>query len=147
MPVVHRNHPLYDRPLYDRPLYNRQLAAEASYPPPKPPGMKYDGGKPRWDLLLAGMPLALEEVVRVLTYGSHKYADGNWAFVENAEQRYLAAGLRHEAAYQRGEDHDPETGLHHLAHEACCLLFRLELLLRQPQPPGPDDVEEGPEDD
>lgn len=112
---------------------------------PTTEGLKYDGGKPRWDLLLAGMPLALEEVVRVLTYGSAKYADHNWQHVERPHERYLAAGLRHEAAYQRGEDYDPETGLHHLAHEACCLLFRLELLLRQP--PGPDHIEEGPEDD
>src|SRR5690625_4170182 len=93
-------------------------------------GVKHDGEKPRWDLLLQGMPLALEEVVRVLTYGSEKYADHNWRYVDRADQRYLAAGMRHEAALQSGEIFDPETGLHHLAHKLCCDLFRLELAMR-----------------
>lgn len=93
-------------------------------------GVKHDGEKPRWDLLLQGMPLALEEVVRVLTYGSEKYADHNWLYVDRADQRYLAAGMRHEVAFQNGEIFDPETGQHHLAHKLCCDLFRLELAMR-----------------
>lgn len=97
----------------------------------QPTGMKSDSDKPRLDLLIAGMPRALEEVAKVLTYGSQKYADHNWQYVENAEQRYLAAGMRHELAIHRGEALDPETGLHHLAHKLCCDLFRLELLLRK----------------
>lgn len=97
-------------------------------------GVKLDGEKPRWDLLLQGMPLALEQVVQVLTYGSRKYADHNWLYVERAEQRYLSAGMRHEAALQQGEQADPETGLHHLAHKLCCDLFRLELALREGEP-------------
>jgi len=97
-------------------------------------GRKSDSDKPRLDLLIAGMPRALEEVAKVLTYGSQKYADNNWQYVENAEQRYLAAGMRHELAIHRGEALDPETGLHHLAHKLCCDLFRLELLLREEKP-------------
>ncbi|MEA3250188.1 MAG: dATP/dGTP diphosphohydrolase domain-containing protein [Pseudomonadota bacterium] len=94
-------------------------------------GMKYDTEKPRMDLLLADMPRALIEVGKVLTFGADKYAPGNWQHVENAEQRYRAAGLRHDLALSTGEQHDSETGLHHLAHEACCVLFRLELALRE----------------
>lgn len=94
-------------------------------------GMKFDTEKPRFDLLLADMPLALEAVANVLTYGAAKYADGNWAHVENAQRRYLAAGTRHELALAKGEQHDAETGEHHLAHKLCCDLFRLELALRE----------------
>lgn len=94
-------------------------------------GMKFDSEKPRMDLLLADMPRALTEVGKVLTFGAAKYAPGNWIHVENAEQRYRAAGLRHDLALSMGEQNDSETGLHHLAHEACCVLFRLELALRK----------------
>lgn len=93
-------------------------------------GRKDDAIKPRLDLLVEGMPRALEEVARVLTFGSLKYADHNWQHVDRAPQRYLAAGMRHELALATGETHDPETGAHHLAHKLCCDLFRLELALR-----------------
>lgn len=94
-------------------------------------GMKYDADKPRMDLLLGDMPRALIEVGKVLTFGADKYSPGNWIHVENAEQRYRAAGMRHDLALSMGEQLDSETGLHHLAHEACCVLFRLELALRE----------------
>lgn len=93
-------------------------------------GRKADAIKPRLDLLVEGMPRALEEVARVLTFGSLKYADHNWQHVDHAPRRYLAAGMRHELALATGETHDPETGAHHLAHKLCCDLFRLELALR-----------------
>ena len=93
-------------------------------------GMKFDTEKPRFDLLLADMPLALEAIANVLTYGAAKYADGNWAHLDNANRRYLAAGIRHELEFSKGEICDAETGEHHLAHKLCCDLFRLELALR-----------------
>lgn len=93
-------------------------------------GRKDDAGKPRMDLIL-DMPLALEAIGRVLTFGADKYAPGGWQHVEDADSRYKSAGLRHELALARGEVVDPETGEHHLAHEVCCLLFRLELALRE----------------
>ncbi len=85
-------------------------------------GRKDDSGKPRWDLLPFG---ALEEVARVLTFGARKYADDNWKKVPDLRRRYLAASLRHVYSWRKGEAKDPETGLHHLAHAACCLLFVL----------------------
>lgn len=95
-----------------------------------PEGLKYDQEKPRLDLLINDMPLALEEIAAVLTYGANKYAPGNWMHVDNAEDRYLAAQMRHELSYARGNEVDGETHLHELAHSACCALFRLELALR-----------------
>lgn len=98
---------------------------------PLPLGRKFDSDKPRFDLLLEGMPRALQEVTKVLTAGAVKYEEHNWQHVEDAPHRYLAAGMRHEIALAMGEIHDPETRLHHLAHKLCCDLFRLELVLRE----------------
>lgn len=87
-------------------------------------GQKHDTGKPRYDL----MPVHAEAaVVDVLTFGANKYAPDNWRHVESASERYTAAALRHIAAYRMGEHEDKESGLPHLAHAACCLMFMLEL--------------------
>ena len=86
-------------------------------------GFKLDSGKPRYDLI---PPVALAQVVDVLTYGAKKYAPENWRRVLDADQRYFAAAQRHLWAHKRGELRDPETGLSHLAHATCCLMFMLE---------------------
>lgn len=86
-------------------------------------GIKYDNGKPEYGLL---PPFALEEVAKVLTFGAQKYDRENWKKVDELERRYFDAAQRHLWAIKRGEDRDPESGLHHLAHAATCLLFLLE---------------------
>ena len=85
-------------------------------------GRKYDGEKLRWDLL-PWEPT--EEVVKVLTFGAKKYAPNNWKYVPGRRWRYIGAAYRHLKAWICGEKLDVETGLHHLAHAACCLLFLL----------------------
>lgn len=90
-------------------------------------GMKFDGGKPRMDLLLDGCPNALLRVSEVLTFGAEKYAAHNWKTVPDGPARYKAALLRHVTAHAMGEINDQESGLPHLSHAACCLLFMLEL--------------------
>lgn len=90
----------------------------------KPIGLKFDSEKPRMGLL---PPRALESVARVLTFGAKKYAPDNWKYVENGKSRYADASLRHITAYLKGEDHDPETGIHHLSHAICCLMFIVDL--------------------
>lgn len=87
-------------------------------------GVKLDAGKPRWSLLPFG---AIRSVVEVLEYGARKYSPGNWRLVENARERYFDATLRHLTAWWQGETNDPESGLPHLAHAACCVLFLLAL--------------------
>ncbi|CBY88562.1 hypothetical protein [Pantoea phage LIMEzero] len=94
-------------------------------------GMKFDGDKPRMDLLFDGMPHALEAVGQVLTFGARKYAAHSWQTVEGGEQRYKAALIRHLTAVGKGEALDSESNLHHLAHLACNALFILELELRK----------------
>lgn len=94
-------------------------------------GMKYDGDKPRMDLLLTGCPNALEQVSQILTFGAKKYAAHSWQTVPQGEDRYLAALLRHLTAHGKGELNDPESGMSHLAHAACNALFILELEARK----------------
>ncbi len=85
-------------------------------------GRKDDAEKPRYDLI----PFeSLHEIVRVLTFGVRKYEADNWKLVEGARGRYLAACLRHLTSWAQGEKNDPETGINHLAHAGCCILFLL----------------------
>lgn len=86
-------------------------------------GTKLDDGKSRWDL--APMD-ALEIVMQVITHGANKYGDNNWRKLKNLEPRFRAAALRHISAHARGIKLDDETGLPHLAHAACSLLFIMQ---------------------
>lgn len=95
-----------------------------------PNGQKFDAGKLEWDLL----PLdPIEDVIKVLMHGKGKYGADNWQQVGNPIRRYYAAAQRHLAAFhkarfdtgERSDAFDAESGQHHLAHAACCLLFLL----------------------
>ena len=87
-------------------------------------GLKFDQEKLRWDLL----PIdCIEDVVKVLTMGAEKYAENNWQEVENAEDRYFAALMRHLSASRQGEMNDSESGLSHLSHVMCNVVFLLWL--------------------
>jgi hypothetical protein len=106
-----------DKELLMHDLEKTRAATEAANKEGK--GFKADQNKLRWDLL----PESLEDVVSVLTYGAKKYAPNNWRKVPDAESRYVAAAFRHLWARARGERNDPDTGLPHVAHAVCCLLF------------------------
>ncbi len=90
---------------------------------PLPVGRKFDGGKLEYGLL---PPHALEETVKVLTFGAQKYERDNWQKVPDSKRRYYDALQRHLWAWKRGEQLDPESGIHHLAHAMCCLMFLYE---------------------
>lgn len=83
-------------------------------------GKKFDQDKTRLDLVY---PQFVENVGKVLTFGAKKYEPNNWQKVEDPVNRYYAAALRHLIAWREGEDKDPESGLSHLAHAACNLMF------------------------
>lgn len=91
--------------------------------------MKYDGEKVRLDLLPV-QPII--EIGKVLTYGAKKYSERNWE-KGLAWSRCYGAALRHLLAWQSGETNDPETGLNHLAHAACEILFLLEFSRTHPE--------------
>ena len=86
-------------------------------------GRKYDSGKPQLYLL---PPKSLYEIGKVLTFGAEKYGPHNWRKVDDLQNRYSSAALRHIFAHIDGESLDEETGLSHLAHAICCLMFKLE---------------------
>ena len=83
-------------------------------------GKKLDQNKPRMSLLPKG---ALNAVIRVLEFGATKYQVDNWRHVPDAKTRYYDAMQRHIDAWWQGEQKDPETGEHHLAHAICCGMF------------------------
>lgn len=83
-------------------------------------GRKDDQEKNRLDLI---EPEFIEGIGKVLTFGADKYEPNNWQKVEGAEDRYYAAALRHLMAWRKGEKEDPESGLSHLDHVACNIMF------------------------
>jgi len=94
--------------------------------------VKFDGGKTRLELLPFD---ALSEVADVLAFGAQKYGEHNWC----GGMRWsslIGAALRHIFAWAMGQDKDPETGLSHLAHAGCCILF---LIAYQRRGVGEDD--------
>ena len=86
-------------------------------------GRKFDGGKLEYGLI---PPLALKEMVKVLTFGAQKYERDNWQKVPESKRRYFDALQRHLWAWKEGEEFDHESGIHHLAHAMCCLFFLYE---------------------
>lgn len=92
-------------------------------------GTKFDGDKPRMDLLPYD---ALFEVAKVMTFGAKKYDAGNWA--KGIEiSRLIAAAQRHIGEFSEGRDTDPESGIGHLAHAACNLLFAIWMQKHRPE--------------
>lgn len=87
-----------------------------------PGGTKHDTGKPRMSLLPTG---PLTAVAEVLTFGATKYSANNWRAGFDYS-RLTDAALRHLLAFNEGEDADPESGISHIAHAICGLMFLLE---------------------
>jgi len=82
---------------------------------------KLDKGKAPMELL--PYP-ALAEIARVLAFGVTKY--GAWNWMKGMEwSRMLGAAHRHLGAFSVGNDRDEESGILHLAHAGCCILFLL----------------------
>lgn len=90
---------------------------------------KYDTDKPRMSLL---DPYVLSEVAKVLTFGAKKYEPHNWR-KGFCYSRLTDAVLRHVNAFNDGEDFDPESGLSHLAHAMCGLMFLLKNTQTHPE--------------
>jgi hypothetical protein len=82
-------------------------------------GLKNDGDKVRLDLVPVELVWGLGQV---LTFGANKYGAGNYRH-GIAYSRVFGALLRHIYAWQSGEELDPESGLPHLHHAACCITF------------------------
>lgn len=88
-------------------------------------GLRYNSGKPRLGLL-PWLPLV--EIAKVLTFGAKKYTAHNWRAGLKYEDT-MSSMLRHLAAWSEGEENDEESGISHLAHAGCNLLFLLNFHL------------------
>jgi hypothetical protein len=108
-----------------------RVPAVAPAPVGQAGGLKYDGGKAQWSLLLSpkGMLAGVKGVLDVLTFGAKKYAAHSWREVEDNERRYSDALVRHFVAIQEQgiTAVDEESGLLHIDHLNCNGLFLAEL--------------------
>ncbi len=95
----------------------------------KSAGLKFDTGKPPMELLSTEW---LEGVAKVLEFGAKKYASDNWRQGIQI-RRLIGAAMRHITRFNDGENLDPETGLSHLYHASCCLMFASELMIDKPE--------------
>lgn len=85
-------------------------------------GQKNDSDKVRLELISEAAEWGLAQV---LTFGAKKYAADNWR--KGLEwRRCLGAARRHLNAFARGEELDPESGLPHIDHAACEIMFLSE---------------------
>lgn len=91
-------------------------------------GQKFDNDKSPITLV---DPSFITGTADVLAFGSRKYAKHNWR--KGIEvTRCLDAGFRHMLQVARGEDIDPESGLPHLYHVACCIMFAQWMIENRP---------------
>lgn len=107
----------------------RVIEHDPSGLPLSAPGAKADAGKVLGGLLL-DFAHALEIVAEVGTHGAGKYSRGGWLKVQDAQQRYLDAAMRHLLKLGKGEQNDKDSGLPHLGHAAWNLLAIIELNAR-----------------
>ena len=90
---------------------------------------KFDGSKPPMELLST---TALTKIAEVMAFGAQKYSANQWR-IGMDWSRLLGATMRHLTAYNDGENLDSESGLSHLAHAACCIMFLLEFEETHPE--------------
>lgn len=82
-----------------------------------------DDGKPPLALL---PPEGIKQVALVQAYGAKKYALHDWRKGGLEATRITSCALRHVYAWLDGETLDKESGLNHLSHAACRLMFLLQ---------------------
>lgn len=94
----------------------------------QPVGTKFDDSKPPIALVDAEF---IEGVARVLGFGANKYAPDNW---RNgiSYRRLISAAYRHLGAINKGEEIDNESGLPHVYHLGCCVMFLASMMNHRP---------------
>ena len=93
-------------------------------------GIKYDAGKLRIAEMIKDFEKPLTELCKVWEFGANKYGVSNWKKVDNAENRYTNAMIRHLLA-ESSEVTDKETELLHAAHVAWNALARLHFIMEE----------------
>lgn len=85
----------------------------------KEKALRYNQGKLKWSLVHYK---SLEPMIRVLEYGSKKYAAWNWQKGLNREE-ILESMMRHLVALMDHQEIDPESQEHHIGHLFCNCMF------------------------
>jgi hypothetical protein len=102
---------------------------EPEEPTGTPQAMRYNQGKLQWSLMDMK---SFEPMIRVLEFGAKKYARDNWK-----KGMFLSAIYdsltRHMISFMAGEDNDPESGLPHIGHIQCNIMFMSYVLQHHPQ--------------
>lgn len=87
---------------------------------------------------------ALAYIAAGMQEGARKYGSASWRDVPSVDlNQYVGATMRHLMAYADGEDIDPDSGNHHIAHAIASLAIMCELLESEngtdtrPKKPGP----------
>ena len=73
-------------------------------------------------------PSALIYLGQAMAEGARKYGPMNWREKKVSTSVYYDAGMRHRMRFWDGEDFDPESGFHHLAHSMACDAIILDAL-------------------
>lgn len=98
--------------------------AGASMPlPDGNPKTRFGVAKPQLSLIPG---LARVLVAEAFRDGALKYGPANWRVDPVTTSTYLNAAERHIAAWQDGEEEAQDSGVHHLAHAAGCLMILLD---------------------
>ena len=92
-------------------------------------GAKFDDTKVPMHLLSTP---ALFGIAEVLGFGAKKYNAWNWS-KGIVYSRLFGGIMRHMWAWWWGEDNDPESGLNHLKHAMCGMMFLLTFVMGECQ--------------
>lgn len=99
--------------------------------------VRYNEGKRDWSLVPMG---SVEEILKVLEFGKTKYSAWNWSKGDGFKYMDVYNSImRHLVAWKAGEDTDPESGLSHIAHIGCNVLFLLHFINNQDKYHNNDD--------
>lgn len=92
---------------------------------PNPKAAFGDKKTPLW--LVPTKPIAI--VAWVMKQGEKKYGAFNWRKTKVNASTYISATHRHFHAWVEGENIDPDSGLHHLAHVAANMFVLLDAII------------------
>ena len=90
-------------------------------PPGEDPKQQFGVAKPS---VFGTPPISLFQLGAVMALGMKKYGLFNWRKTRVSASTYYDAAQRHLMTWRDGEDKDPESGSHPLAHVmACCAII------------------------
>jgi hypothetical protein len=80
---------------------------------------RYNEGKIKWSLVHFD---SIKDLPKVLEFGAKKYSKDNWKKGLDLNE-ILDSMQRHVSSVIDGEQHDPESTLHHMGHIMCNAMF------------------------